>query len=170
MSELQVDFKDQINQFLLSVLLGAVLALVYDLIKSVRLSFIRSKWTVFVLDVAFFTLSAFATYIFLLGYCKGELRFYVITGEVVGFTFYRILLSEYVLVVFKFITDSFIKILSPVGKIMLKCVKLLKTGAYKVYNKAKKYLKCIYTSLYNLRNCKKKEGVKNGQPEGQYIA
>lgn len=170
MSELQIDFKDQINQFLLSVLLGFALALLYDLFKSIRLSFLKSKFAVFVFDIAYFIISALFTYVFLLAYCKGEFRFYVITGAGAGCVFYRILISKYVLAVFKFILNIFAKIISCFLKITARCTKLLKIGVDKAHNKAKKYLKCLYNSLYNLRNCKRKEGVKNGQAEREHFA
>ncbi len=94
MSEIQVDLNGQIVSFWIAVAVGAALCVLYDLFKFVRLLYRSSKTAVFVQDMAWWIITALATYVLLLVRCKGVVRSFVIIGEAVGFAAYRFTVSR----------------------------------------------------------------------------
>ena len=90
----EISVNDQIFTFLLSILLGAMLCLLYDILRALR----KAGWNSFVAvlagDLLFWIVSAFAVYIFLLARTNGQVRGYVLFALVAGFALCRISLSR----------------------------------------------------------------------------
>ena len=74
--------------FLASLGVGFLLGCLYEFLRAIRMSFFRGKWLVVVFDLLYFFMVAFFSYIFILASNKGEVRSYIIIGELLGAIFY----------------------------------------------------------------------------------
>lgn len=156
----EISFADQTLTFLLSIPAGAVLCLFYDIFRIIRLSRNTSAVGVFFQDIIYFSISAFFTFCFLIVRCSGEIRGYVLLGELLGFLICRCSLSALVLTaagsVHRFLRRLIRlllrpicalgrligKIVKPVGRFMKKILKIMR-------NRTKKLLKAPGRLVYN---------------------
>ncbi len=74
--------------------MGAALCLLYDLFRILRLVFSSGKAVAFAEDVLWFSVAAIATYMLCLARCNGEVRSYIIIGEIIGFIICRLTASR----------------------------------------------------------------------------
>lgn len=74
--------------FLTSLGVGFLLGILYDVFRAIRLSFSKSHIATVIFDVIYFILFGFISYIFILASNKGEIRSYIIIGEIIGAAFY----------------------------------------------------------------------------------
>ena len=79
---------EQLNLFLLSLGAGFVLGVVYDILRTIRLTISKGKAIIFIFDILYFLIFSLATFLFFLAVNKGEFRSYMIIGEILGFLFY----------------------------------------------------------------------------------
>ena len=75
----------QTTSFLYAMVLGAVLSLVYDVFRIIRVAFGGKKTAVFVEDLLFSLAALVLTFVFVIAFNNGELRFFVLVGELLGF-------------------------------------------------------------------------------------
>lgn len=135
----------QTKSFLLSLGFGLIIGILYDLLRVIRLLFFSSKIALFITDFLFSLISCILTFLFCLCVSNGEVRLYIIVGEIIGFgVFYfsfgavAVKFSEKtvnkILKIIKriisFIFSPFIKLFAVVS---IKCTKIRK----KVQKKAK---------------------------------
>lgn len=85
-----VPHSEQLSIFLSSLGVGFILGVLYDFLRGIRLSVSDSKVLVVVFDLLYSVLLAFITFIFILAVNKGEIRFYIISGEIIGLIFYYV--------------------------------------------------------------------------------
>lgn len=83
-----IGLSTQARGFLLSLGFGALVGILYDVIRIIRLTFTKSSFAVIVSDVIFVILSAVATFIFFLTVTYGEVRLYALLAELLGFLIY----------------------------------------------------------------------------------
>ena len=74
--------------FLSSLGVGFLLGILYDLFRAIRLSITKSRTATIIFDVLYFFTFGFLSYIFILALNKGEIRSYIIIGEIIGAVFY----------------------------------------------------------------------------------
>lgn len=74
--------------FLYAVALGAILCAVYDVFRIIRIAFGGKITAVFIEDIIFSIIALLMTFIFVVAFNNGELRFFVLLGELIGFTVY----------------------------------------------------------------------------------
>ncbi|MBQ8182884.1 MAG: spore cortex biosynthesis protein YabQ [Clostridia bacterium] len=98
---------EQLSILVSSLGLGFLLGILYDVLRALRLSVTNSKIALVVSDIIYFILFGLITFIFILALNKGEIRFYIIIGELIGAVFYYISLG---IAVIK-ITDKMIALL-----------------------------------------------------------
>lgn len=84
----------QVRIFLGSCVTGLILGLLYDIFKSFRYAFRSNRKYVFIQDILYFLISAFITFLFTLSVNHGDIRFYIIFGEIIGFGIYYLLFSK----------------------------------------------------------------------------
>lgn len=106
----EISLADQTLTFLLSLLGGGVLCLLYDLFRIFRLSRNTSSLGMFVEDVLYFVLCGFLTFCFFIVRCSGEIRGYVLLGELLGFLVCRCTLSAVLLCIAKYVYRFFKKL------------------------------------------------------------
>ncbi len=109
---------EQLAIFALSLGLGFLLGVLYDIMRTLRLSVTRSKIVLIICDILYFILFGIISFLFILALNKGEIRFYIIIGEIIGAFFYYISLG---IAVIK-ITDKGIYLLRKFYKLVFKVV------------------------------------------------
>ncbi len=77
-----------------SCVLGAGLGLLYDFFRIIRMMINPRNIAIFVQDVIYFIISGVITFLFVLGFNRGEARFYILAGEGIGWILYHITLGE----------------------------------------------------------------------------
>lgn len=104
----------QITVFLFSMILGAFLSLIFDGFRILNAVLKVNLKRIFFEDIIYFILSAFITFTYILVANSGEIRVYIILGEVLGWTIYRLTLGKFVykiiLTVVKFLGKWFSKL------------------------------------------------------------
>lgn len=161
----EINLNNQFATLIYSLVLGIVLCVFYDILRALRKVGFNSFLAVFMADFLFWVLSAFATFLFLTARTYGEIRGYVLIGELFGFLLARFTVSKLTLPFFKFIfvyiKRFFILFDKLLSAVYLKIDRLFsKIGAFavKIFNIAvksiKKLLKNVCKVLYtNKNNC-----------------
>ncbi len=128
---------EQMLIFLASLGVGFLLGVLYDFLRAVRLSFTKEKVAVIIFDLLYFFMVAFVSYIFILAANKGEVRSYIIIGELLGAVFYYFSLG-YALMK---LTDKFILLLNRLYSFLFKIIsfpfRLLKKIFLRIFGKIK---------------------------------
>ena len=137
----------QLLSFLRAVVLGVLLCVLYDFIKSARLTVNFSDIAIFLQDIIYSLVASFITFIFLLSVTNGEMRGYVILGILVGFILSRITLSRLLCKFIKLIFGGVKRIFGAVSKGFYTKFDLL-TG--KMNKICKKTLKTVKKLMKNL--------------------
>lgn len=153
----EVDFEYQLLTFLLSVALGIIICVLYDVLRITHKHCDKNGLIIFVTDILFWIIAAFLTYILLLLRCMGSIRVFVLLGEAIGFLLFRQSASDILLTVAEFIIKIIKKIIFAV-KIPLRicykaAAKLLLAAniiCKIIVNWLKKHLKLRDYVLYNL--------------------
>lgn len=132
---------EQLTIFISSLGLGFLLGILYDILRALRLSLTKSKTALVFFDILYFVLFAFCTFIFILALNKGEVRFYIIAGELIGALFYYI---SFGIAVIK-ITDRAVTVLKRFYSFVFKVVgapfRLIKRGFSSIFAKISKVFK-----------------------------
>ena len=84
----------QLTTFVLALLFGIAYSLLYDIFKTFHLKFLSGFWSVFISDIIYWFILLVATYSFLLIFCNGSVRAYVLFAHALGFILCRLTLSK----------------------------------------------------------------------------
>lgn len=122
-SELQI--------FIYSCIFGSFLSLVYDLFRILRL-FMCKFWSVFIQDMIYFLISGVGTFLFILYFNFGEIRFYILVGEIIGWLIYYLTFGS-----------LFYKHFSKIAKLMKKTSLSIYGKAYNLWEGILKKFKLI---------------------------
>ncbi|MBO5064555.1 MAG: spore cortex biosynthesis protein YabQ [Clostridia bacterium] len=90
----------------------------YDVLRAIRLSFTKSKIALIIFDVVYFILFGVLTFLFILALNKGEVRSYIIAGELMGAFFYYV---SFGVAVIKF-TDKAVSFLQRARSVLFKVI------------------------------------------------
>ena len=80
--------------FLASIAFGAALAVIYDLVRAVRMLIRCGSVHILISDILFFFVCGVLTSLFALPFNKGDVRAFIVFGEAVGFLAYRLTLGR----------------------------------------------------------------------------
>lgn len=180
-----VSQNEQVLIFLASLGVGFLLGVVYDFLRALRLSFTKNKIAVIIFDLLYFFMVAFLSYIFILAANKGEVRSYIIIGELLGAVFYYFslgfalmkLTDKFVLLLkrfyafffkiisfpFRLIKSAFLKVFGKLRSFFEKSVKKSKKIQKKVLPKARVY---VY-NLFGILCAGLKKSKKGGKADGE---
>lgn len=117
---MELSISGQALDFLLSCLLGVGLGALYDVFRILRLAFWHGKIIISIQDIVFFVLAAISSFLFMLFRCEGQLRFYVLLGELLGFVVYYFTVGFLVIRMSKCIINWVKKILFFLYKIFIR--------------------------------------------------
>lgn len=112
---LGISVSEQVMIFLYAAALGGVLSAIYDVFRIIRIAFDGRITAVFVEDILFSIIALVLTFIFVVAFNNGELRFFVLIGEFVGFIIYYFTIGKLTMFASKAIISvvkKFLKLLS----------------------------------------------------------
>ena len=81
---MEVTLSSQLLSLGISALVGLALAVVYDVFRVTRILFRTGKIAMYVQDILYGIAAAFITFLLALAVNSGEIRFYIIGGELIG--------------------------------------------------------------------------------------
>lgn len=159
----EIDLQNQLTTFFLSLPLGFLLGAVFYFLEGLGLTSKSRKFRQFLWDIVFFLLSGFLTFCFLLARCNGEIRGYVIIGELIGFWIYGKLFGRITAAALKWLTALVSALVSTVFGTALRAVckmcAFLRSFFEKVNIFSKKRLKnqdgLVYTETNNTEECER---------------
>ena len=160
--------------FLEAILLGFSFGLLYDALRITRVALPTPGWVLFLEDVFFFMVCAVGTFFFLMRAIDGQVRFFILIGEILGLVIYFNSLSilvmgvsqaviRFIKAVLRFICE---RILLPIWRLMynlvvlvMRPVRFLSFQMKKMIQRCKYSLKVRRKVLYN-----QLRGVIEGKP------
>lgn len=136
--------REELTLFGLSCLAGAVIGLCFDVLRAFRLIFRHGIWLTALEDVAFLALYAVYLSAFASAAARGELRFYHIVGNALGFTLYFFTLGSIVIHILRKIFGAlaavFRAVTAPIRRLY---VLLCKKARFKFVGSSKNLIKSI---------------------------
>lgn len=100
---MEVTLSSQLLSLGISVLVGLALAVVYDIFRVTRILFRTGKIVMYVQDILYGIAAAFVTFLLALAVNSGEIRFYIIGGELIGMAVYFLTVGRITLCIAKWI-------------------------------------------------------------------
>ena len=104
----EINLTDQATTFLLSLLLGGIFCLIFDLTRGIRLFCLNSKFAVFFTDIIYFLVVSFINFCFFLTRESGQVRGYVFIGEIIGFFVFRLSVSKLIMFLITYVNKMYI--------------------------------------------------------------
>lgn len=111
-----ISISEQLTVLLYSLTVGALVCVLYDLFRILRIMFGAGRLLLFLEDLLFCLLAAGVVIIFLFHANSGEIRWFAMAGAVVGFFVYYNTVSRF----FIFVMMKFIRLLKTVLKFVFK--------------------------------------------------
>ena len=148
--------KDTLS-ILISIITGIIISVIFDIFKAIRKSFKSGQLIIFIQDIIFFLISAIITFTLLFLRVNGEIRWFILFFELIGFTVSQKLFSRYIVKALYNIM-IFIKnyVFSPVNAVLNRFYLIFNDFFDKLFLKIKKnpwnwYIYCCIISLKNVR-------------------
>ena len=130
-----ISLSAQTAYFLWSLVFGAALGAVYDLVRAARMLFRAKRIHVTVSDILFFAVCGVLTSLFALPFNKGDVRVFILFGEAVGFLAYRLTLGSVMGKVYAFFAKKIRSFVQKIRKFLQFFFDyLLKLMAFVLYN------------------------------------
>lgn len=158
----------QFQGFYISVGAGVLLGIFYDVFRIFRTVFHSEKRAVFFQDLFYMLCAAFVTFLVSLGVNYGDVRFYILGGEVIGWCLYYITIGMVTLRVFLFVSHVLHRFLiDPIKKFLYKFFhwigcklkklgKKMKTAAINQKKRLKQHREIVYNQSISRRKKKKR--------------
>lgn len=159
----EISINDQMLTLLYSLCLGVILCVFYDVFKAFHKAGFDSPLQVFIGDILYCVIAAFATFLLLLSRTNGEIRGYVLVATLVGFIITRFTLSHitvflftkilvFITGVWQFLNYNILRFLiiggRYIGRFFKKIIKKMSTALKYI----KKLLKSAIHLLYTKKN------------------
>lgn len=130
-----ISLSAQTAYFFWSLVMGAALSVLYDIVRAVRMAIRAGKSHIIISDVLFFTVCGVLTSLFALPFNKGDVRGFILFGEAVGFLAYRLTIGAVMGKVYAFLARIFQSFVQKIRKILEKIFNyLLKAIGFLLYN------------------------------------
>lgn len=114
--------KTELGLFILSIVIGILFALVFDALRVIRIIFPHKSWMIFIEDMLFMLFCGFWFFIFSMTSARGQLRAFLLAGNILGFFLYIFTVGE---LVKRFVTktrEAIIAFLKKVYNLVLRCI------------------------------------------------
>ena len=158
---MEIYLAEQVWVFFHSLLLGALLGILYDVFRITRLAFVIPSLLVLLEDLAFFLLSSILLFNYLLQFSHGQIRYFILAGVVLGWILYYCSVGRIVMGVasrFIHVIKQVLRVLCApfvwIGKKMGEFVNLLLKSLEHLTSKLKINLKLRILMMYNRKNKK----------------
>lgn len=135
----EINTQSQIFTFLYSLIIGSVFCVVYDFLRVGRKVRTVKSVIIFFEDVVFSVFITFFTFLLLLSREKGEIRVYVLLGEIIGFIIFRKVISPFLMRILMF----FAKIAGIVYAFIYKTINKICTFIDELLGKLREILKKV---------------------------
>lgn len=123
---MNLSLTSQLQGFVISVAAGVFLGAYYDIFRIFRTVFQSERRAVFFQDLFYMLTAAFITFLLALGVNYGEVRFYILAGEAIGWCLYYLTVGMVTYRVFRFVAGIVRKfIIIPIKKILTKISHLI---------------------------------------------
>lgn len=170
-----IDIASQTEIFLMAILLGAVLAAFYDVFRILRLAFTTPNWLIFIEDILFCIVVTLASFCYLMAENMGQVRIFVIAGEILGGVIYYFTIGSVVIscaeiiinfckvvvrTINNYIITPFLSLFGFIFRILSIPLLILFKFIRKIARSVKFRLKRRYIMMYNLSNNLNKQSVK----------
>ncbi len=133
---MEFTLSQQSTCFLWSIACGGFIAVVYDVFRLLRLFVFKNKVGIFICDFLFVVVSALVSVVFSIAFSRGYTRYFIILGEILGFSAYRFTVGRITVRFFEFI--------------YVKLSVFLRKTSDKIRKTGKKVLQLAGTVLYNI--------------------
>nr|WP_319488188.1 spore cortex biosynthesis protein YabQ [uncultured Caproiciproducens sp.] len=158
----------QLQGFVISIAAGVFLGAYYDVFRIFRTVFQSERRAVFFQDLFYMLSAAFITFLLALGVNYGEVRFYILAGEAIGWCLYYLTVGLVTYRVFRFVSKIVRKLLIiPMKKLITKIshfifsvIKIIVNNTKIVAVNQKKRLKHHREIVYNHFKAKSKKNSK----------
>ena len=145
----------QLSGLFYSVIMGVIFGILYDVLRALRIITNIKNITVFFQDILYCFIIANITFIYFLSVTKGEVRFYILIGTLVGFLAYFFTISKFVILLFKILFSRTLKLIIGFSKLFYKffdfCDQKITTFLKNLLKCFKKVLKKSECMLYTNR-------------------
>lgn len=130
-----ISLSAQTAYFLWSLVMGAALAVLYDVVRAVRMAIRAGKTHIILSDILFFAVCGVLTSLFALPFNKGDVRGFILFGEAVGFLAYRLTIGAVMGKMYAFLARVIQSFVQKIRKVLEKFFKyLLKAMGNLLYN------------------------------------
>lgn len=151
-----IDVSQEVATFFLSLLLGAFICFLYDLVRALHKLFLKGFLEVLVTDILFWAVASVLTFSFMILRCMGNIRGFVLFGILLGFLAVRFTASRYIYSIYLFVFLKFNhfyiffsrkihfvlgKIIYFMKKYIIVIKKLLQDNILLLYNQLKRKIK-----------------------------
>ncbi len=162
----------QTKNFLLSLGLGFLMGIFYDVFRIIRISISQRKSVIIIFDLLYCIFLGFSDFLFFITVNEGQVRFYLLLGEAIGFAVYYFSLGAIIFSlsgkIIEFTKSCFKRIFCVLffpfkwffTTMKRVCDKILKKGrktSKNIKNKSKFLLKVNKHLLYNLNGKKQNQ-------------
>ena len=131
-----IENNQQLFSFLVALICGTIYCSYYDLLRAYRYVLKCNTVAVFFQDIFFWLTVTFSTFLLMLSLCGGELRAFIILGQLLGFIICRITVSRIFLAVLVFLLRRTVLLL----KLIIRVKNAIKTRVLSVISKVCRYL------------------------------
>lgn len=151
-----ISIEGQTLTFLLSMVMGMVLCVIFDVFRIIRIMIKPTVLSALWQDVLFWLIAAVLTYCLLLVQCSGEIRGFVLFGELIGFVLCRMTVSALLIRVASAVIKAIKICLSAIRRaIVIPIIEKVKLFGQQLL-KILKFFKKVSQNLKNHLNFKRK--------------
>lgn len=129
--------QNQLFSFFIYVIVGILLGFIFDIFRALRKSIKNSTVATNIEDILFVIISFIIITTVVQIISKGELRFYILLGIILGILIYFLSISKYIITGETWILKSIIKILKSIYNFFIKFSKKINGLILKFLNKVK---------------------------------
>ena len=129
--------QNQLFSFFIYVIVGILLGFIFDIFRALRKSIKNSTVATNIEDILFVIISFIIIAMVVQIVSKGELRFYILLGIILGILIYFLSVSKYIITGETWILKSIIKILKSIYIFFIKFFKKINDLILKFLNKVK---------------------------------
>lgn len=144
---MQLTLTHQLSVFIWSCFFGVCLGALYIVLRILRLIIKHNKIFVFIEDFIFMALSGVLTFLFCIGFNRGEVRFYILLGVIIGSLLFVNTIGQLVIIVINFVLKYLRRFFSIIFKPFKPIIQKLQEKCHKKTKKVLQPRRCL---VYNL--------------------